>query len=172
MAIKKLVREKCKTNNGFELHLSENQENVISFVRDDYHIFLKMEYISLQISIRIEEKSVFCLIFLDPILVNSQNRGEFINFINHINWLTLGFGHFYVDTNNDIAYAIRIPEYLIQNHIDEVGKQLFEFPINFFTDMQIPLSKIATADWNVELAIKYIDEIYNKGYVCNGDYGL
>lgn len=171
-AIEKLVREKCKANTGFELQLSENKENVISFIRDNYHLFLKLECISLQMSIRIEEKSVFGLIFLDPILVNCKNKGEFINFINHINWLTMGFGHFYVDTNNDIVYAIRIPEYLIQNHIDEVGRELFEIPINFYTDMQIPLSKIATDDWSAEIAIKYIDEMYSNGFVCNDDYGL
>jgi len=171
-AIEKLVREKCKTSNSIKLHSSKKQENVISVIRDNYHLHFKLDYISLQMSIRIEEKSVFCLIFLDPILVNSQNKCDFINFINHINWLTLGFGHFYVDTNNDIAYAIRIPEYLIQNCTDDVGKELFEIPINFYTDMQIPLSKIASGDWNSEIAIKFMDEMYDKGYVCNDDYEL
>lgn len=159
LAIEKLVREKCKANTGFERLLSENKENVISFNRDDFHLYFKLEYISLQISIRIEEKNAYGLIFLDPIIVNSKNKGEFINFINHVNWLTMGFGHFYVDTNNDIAYAIRIPEYLIQNHIEEVGTELFGIPISLYTDIQIPLSKIAAGDWKAEIAIKYIDEI-------------
>lgn len=171
-AIEKLVREKCKANTGFELQLSENKENIISFIRDNYHLFLKLECISLQISIKIEEKSVNGLIFIDPVLVDGRNKSDFISFINHMNWLTLGFGHFYVDTNNDIVYAIRIPEYLIQNHIIEVGKEIFDIPISFYTDMQIPLSKIATGDWNAEIAIKFIDEMYDNGYVCNGDYEL
>lgn len=170
--VEKLVREKCKANNRIELHVTENQENVVSFVRDNYHMFLKLDSISLQISIGIEEKSVYALIFIDPIIVNSKNKSEFVNFINHMNWLTTGFGHFYVDTNNDIAYSIRIPEYLIQNHIVEAGKEIFEIPINFYTDMQIPLSKIATGDWAAENAIKYINEMYNIGYVCNEDYRL
>jgi len=171
-AIEKLVREKCKDNTGFELLISENKENVISFSRDNYHLFLNLKYISLQMSIKIEENSIFCLIFLDPILVNNQNKGEFITFINHVNWLTIGFGHFYVDANNDIAYAIRIPEYMILNHIDEVRAEIFEIPKHFYTDIQIPLSKLATGDWDALIAIQYVDELYNNGCVCDKDYGI
>jgi|GEM_PF-4678083 len=172
VAIEKLVREKSKDDTGFELLISEYKENIISFSRDNYHLFINLKYISLQMSIKIEENSVFCLIFIDPILVKDQNKGDFITFINHINWLTIGFGHFYVDTNNDIAYAIRIPEYMILNHIDEVRAELFEIPIRFYTDMQIPLSKLANGDWDVEIAIQYVNELYNNGYAFNKDYRI
>ena len=40
--IEKLAREKYKYNTGFEVLPSENKENVISFSRDNYHLFLKL----------------------------------------------------------------------------------------------------------------------------------
>lgn len=170
--IKKLVREKCKSDSRFELIQYENNDNVISLIKDDYHMSIKLESIKLQLSLNIEGKSIFCLVFPHPILVNSGNESEIINFINYVNWLTLAFGHFYVDNYNDIAYAIRIPDYLIINNIAEVRKEIFEIPIKFFTDIQIPLLKLSNREWDAVIAIKYIDELYNNGYVRNDDYNI
>ena len=89
-----------------------------------------------------------------------------------MNWLTLAFGHFYVDTNNDIAYAIKIPDYIILNYIDEAKAQLFSTPIAFYNDMQIPLIKLSTNEWDSDIAIKYIDELYSNRFVCYDDYGV
>lgn len=170
--IEKLVRDICKNDFRIQLVAYENDDNVISFIRNDYHIAIKLEHISLQLSLKIEEQSIFCLVFPDPIMVNSKNKLEIINFINHVNWLTLAFGHFYVDSYNDIAYAIRIPKYLIVNNTEEVRKEIFEIPIKYFSDIQLPLLKLSSGQWDLSTAIKYIDELYNNGYVCNDDYDI
>lgn len=171
VATEKIINEVCKEL-GFQMIKAVNDGNVISFVRDDYHLLYRLEHNSLQMSLKVNEKNVTALIFPDPIMVNSQNKERILRFINHMNWLTLAFGHFYVDTNNDIAYAIKIPDYIILNYIDEAKAQLFSTPIAFYNDMQIPLIKLSTNEWDSDIAIKYIDELYSNRFVCYDDYGV
>ena len=171
VATEKIINEVCKEL-GFQMIKAVNDGNVISFVRDDYSLLYRLEHISLQISLKVNEKNVTALIFPDPIMVNCQNKERIIKFINHINWLTLAFGHFYVDTNNDIAYAVKIPDYIILNYINEAKAQLFRTPIAFYTDIQIPLMKLSACEWDSEIAIKYINELYSNGFVSNDDYGV
>ena len=171
VATEKIINEVCKEL-GFQMIKAVNDGNVISFVRDDYNLLYRLEHISLQISLKVNEKNVTALIFPDPIMVNGQNKERIIKFINHINWFVSAFGHFYVDTNNDIAYAIKIPNYIILNYINEAKAQLFRTPIAFYTDIQIPLMKLSACEWDSEIAIKYIDELYSNGFVSNDDYGV
>lgn len=170
VTIEKLVQE--ARGKGFELLISENKDNVVSFCRDNYHLFIDLEHFSLQVAIKIEKTRVYCLVFPDPIMVNKHNKRDLIMFINHMNWLTLSLGRFYIDTNNDIAYAIGMPEYMVLNHIEQVRAELFEIPICFFNDMQIPLKKLSIGDWTLDMAIQYVSELYNDGCVCNDNYDI
>lgn len=170
--IDKLVRNICKNNDRFTLIEFENKENVISFNRCNYNIAIELDYISLQLALKIENDTLSCLVFPNPIIVNDKNREEFIKFINHLNWLTLALGHFYVDTYNDIAYAIKIPSYIIRNNFEKIEEELFRIPINYYIDSQIPLMKLSMGEWSSDVAIKFIDELYNNGYVDNDDYGI
>lgn len=180
---KKMLSEKCKE---FGLtHMEHKKEkNIVSIysLEEDFHLFLTIQNelvppLNLQYNISFEPEScdyVRCLIFPDPVIISDETKDEFIKFVNVVNRFVLyGFGRFWIDLQlNDLAYEIVFPTSYFNNDIGDMGKQIFDIPIAHFTDMQNPLYMLKKGEWNADQAIQYFEEMHEKGFVDNMDYGL
>ncbi len=54
----------------------------------------------------------------------------------------------------------------------KIENQLFDIPYAHFKDLHIPLVMLAGNAWRVDMAISYLTELREKGYVDNSVYGL
>lgn len=166
---------------GFEMMKPEHSGNVVSILREDWHLFLEMHSpivspLSLQMTIYIEGEAVRMLFFPSPAIIDSRNTNQFIQLSNAANrYLYMGsaLGRFWVDVENcDFAYELILMEELIEHHASEIEKQLFDTPYSNFKDLHIPLVMLAGNVWKADMAISYLTELREKGYVDNSVYGL
>ena len=82
-------------------------------------------------------------------------------------------GRFWADEEScDLAYELILDEYLIEHYTEDIGRQLFDIPFNFFKDAHIPLVELAGNIWKADTAISYLEELWGNGYVDNSDYNL
>lgn len=167
---------------GFEIMKPVHSGTVVSILRaENWHLFIEMHspiapYLSLQMSICVEDKAVRVLIFPSPIIINSGNVGQFVRLSNLANqYLYRGnaLGRFWVDEESfDLAYELILEEYLIEHYTEESGKQLFDIPLSHFRDCHIPLIMLAKNTWKANVAIDYLKELRGNGYVENQRYNL
>lgn len=167
---------------GCEIMKPEHSGTVISFLRkEDWHLFIEMHSplvpcLSLQMSVCIEEKKVRILLFPSPIIIDSGNVCQFVRLSNVANqYLYRGnaLGRFWVDEESfDLAYELILEEHLIEHYTEESGKQLFDIPLTHFTDCHIPLMMLAKNTWKADVAIEYLKELRENGYVDNQRYNL
>ncbi len=82
-------------------------------------------------------------------------------------------GRFWVDVDNhDFAYELILKEELLECHAAEIENQLFDIPYAHFKDLHIPLVMLTGNAWRADMAISYLTELREKGYVDNSVYGL
>lgn len=164
---------------GFKILKPEHSGTVISMLREDWHLFIEMHspivpFLSLQMSICVEDKAVRTLLFPSPIIINSGNVSQFVRLSNVANqYLYRGnaLGRFWVDEESfDLAYELILEEYLIEHYTKKVGKQMFSIPLYHFMDCHIPLIMLAGNTWKADTAISYLKELREKGYVDNQRY--
>lgn len=177
----KIIADKSKEWN-FEIMKPEHSGTVISILQEDWHLFIKMHSpivysLPLQMSICVEGKAVRALIFPSPIIINSGNVSQFVRLSNVANhqYLCRGnaLGRFWADEEScDLAYELILDEYLIEHYTEDIGRQLFDIPFNFFKDAHIPLVELAGNIWKADTAISYLEELWGNGYVDNSDYNL
>ena len=161
---------KMKTHNNF----------VVPICREYWHFFTKITNqflfealtMDLQASISISGNSVRILWFPDPVIINEDNMNEFLRFSNEANIeLEMG-GRFWCDEERyDFVYEVILKENFFRNCMDDAAKQMFDIPYAHFRDLQIPLMMMMINKWKSDLAIQYIRELREKGYVNNEDYG-
>ena len=53
-----------------------------------------------------------------------------------------------------------------------IERQLFDRPFSPFRDSLTPLMQLKTGEWTVDRAIEYLNELKEKGYVYNSEYGI
>ena len=165
---------------GFEIMKREHSGNVISIFREDCHLFWEMRSpivpsLPLQMTIYVEDEAVRMLFFPSPVIIDSRNMNPFILLSNAANrYLYIGsaLGRFWVDVDNsDFAYELILKEILLGCHA-EIENQLFDVPYAHFKDLHIPLVMLAENVWKADMAIRYLTELREKGYVDNSVYGL
>lgn len=160
----------------FNLQMKKREENPF-LIKDEYHLMtgIENELFSweLQQTIGITENGkIHMMMFMDPIIVNDDNRGEFIEFANEANmWMGSASGRFWVNSDNDFCYECYLPELMIQ-HLNELEQQLFDKPFSHFRDCLTPLLQLKDRKWPVEKAIEYINELRTEGFVDNTKYGI
>ncbi len=166
---------------GFEIMKPEHSGNVVSILRENWHLFLEMHSpivspLPLQMAIYIEDEAVRMLLFPSPAIIDSRNTNQFIQLSNTANrYLYRGsaLGRFWVDVDNrDFAYELILKEELLEYHAAEIENQLFDIPYAHFKDLHIPLVMLAANAWKADMAISYLTELRGKGYVDNSVYGL
>lgn len=167
---------------GFEIMKPEHSGNIVSMLRENWHLFLEMRSpivspLPLQMTIYIENDAVRMLLFPSPAIINSRNTNQFIQLANTANqYLYRGsaLGRFWVDMeNHDLAYELILKEELLEAlRATEIENQLFDIPYAHFTDLHIPLLMLAGNVWKADMAISYLTELRDKGYVDNAVYGL
>lgn len=86
-------------------------------------------------------------------------------------WLGSEFGRFLVNNDNDYCYECFLSQQLLDN-TTELERQLFDRPFSQFRDSLTPLMQLKTGEWTVDRAIEYLNELKEKGYVYNSEYGI
>lgn len=144
---------------------------------EDYHLItvLSNELFSwkVQMTIGMTEKGlIHMMLFMHPVIIKEKNRLSFIQFANAANiWLSSEFGRFWVNNDNDYCYECYLPQQLLDN-TTELEQQLFDRPFSQFRDSLTPLMQLKTGEWTVDRAIEYLNELKEKGYVYNSEYGI
>lgn len=160
----------------YNLNMKKRKDNPF-LLREDYHLSIRLESElfswGLQQTIGITEKGmIHMLMFMHPIIVNSDNRFSFIEFANVANqWMGSSSGRFWVNRDNDFCYECLLPELFIDNP-SELEQQLFDKPFSHFRDCLTPLLQLKDGKWSADKAIQYIDELRTESYVDNSEYGL
>lgn len=127
----------------------------------------------LQMTIGItKEGLIHIMLFMHPVIIKEKNRLSFIQFANAANmWLGSEFGRFLVNNDNDYCYECFLSQQLLDN-TTELERQLFDRPFSQFRDSLTPLMQLKTGEWTVDRAIEYLNELKEKGYVYNSEYGI
>ena len=160
----------------FNLQFKKRKENPF-LLSEEYHLSTGVENElfswELQQTIGITNNGkIHMMMFMHPIIVNDNNRREFIEFANAANmWLGTPLGRFWINNDNDFCYECYLPE-LLTSYLDELEQQLFDLPFAHFKDCLTPLMQLKEGKWTVEKAIQYLDELRTEGYVDNSEYGL
>lgn len=166
---------------GFEIMKPEHSGNVVSILREDWHLFLEMRSpivssLLLQMTIFVEDEAVRMLLFPSPAIIDSRNTNQFIqlaNTANHYLYRGSALGRFWVDVDSrDFAYELILKEILFGCHAAESENQLFDVPYAHFKDLHIPLVMLAENAWKADMGIRYLTELREKGYADNSVYGL
>ncbi len=144
---------------------------------EDYHLttVLSNELFSwgVQMTIGMTKKGlIHMMIFMHPVIIKEKNRLSFIQFANAANmWMGSEFGRFLVNNDNDYCYECYLPQQLLSNP-GELEQQLFDMPFSHFKDSLTPLMQLKTGEWTVDRAIEYLNELREKGYIDNFEYGI
>ena len=145
----KLLNMKLLKRKDYPFDLSEAEDYQLTTV-------LSNELFSweLQMTIGItKEGLIHMMLFMHPVIIKEKNRLSFIQFAN------------------DYCYECYLPQQLLDNPV-ELEKQLFDRPFSHFMDSLTPLMQLKTGEWTVDRAIEYLDELREKGYIDNSEYGI
>lgn len=172
----KLIELIQKNVKLFNMSIIERKDKPF-ILQEDFHISTPIQNNlfswNLQFTISFtENRLIHLMMFLHPIIINTQNRLSFIRFANAANmWLGSALGKFWVNDDNDFCYEMYLPEFFLE-HLGELERQLFDNPFSHFQDCLTPLLMLKQGRWNVEKAIAYIDELREEGVVDNDKYDL
>ena len=160
----------------FNLQLKKRKDNPF-LLCEQYHLstIIENEIFSweLQQTIGITENGmIHMMMFMDPIIVNHDNRLSFIEFANAANqWMGSSLGKFWVNQDNDFCYECYLPEMFI-DYPDKLEQQIFDNPFSHFRDCLTPLLQLKEGKWSVDKAIQYIDKLRTEGFIDNSEYDL
>lgn len=176
----KIIRNKC-AELGFERMEIQKEGPVVSLVKEDWHLFIEFSNpllppLKLQSAITIEKDAVRLLCFPSPVIITDKTMNEFIRFCNEANrelYAGMAWGRFWCDEEHyDFAYEVILPEKVIENDAQEAVRQLFDIPSAHYQDLHAPLIMLARNRWESDMAIRYLQELRENGYVDNADYDL
>lgn len=178
--IDKIISRKAQKF-AFEIMKPESGGNVVSILRDDWHLFAEIcspvaPALQLQMSVCAGEGAVRMLLFPSPNIIKKENASSFTHLSNVANrylYRGMAFGRFWVDeVHLDFAYEVILKEEFTESFAEETARQLFDVPYAHFQDLHIPLMMLARNVWKEDKAIRYLEELREKGYVDNEKYGL
>lgn len=176
----KIIKNKC-AELGFESMEIQKKGPVVSILKEDWHLFIEFQNsllspLQLQCTITIEGDAIRLLCFPSPVIIADKTMNEFIRFCNEANRELCGdmaWGRFWCDEENcDFAYEVLLSEKVIEEYTEEASRQLFDIPCAHYQDLHIPLIMLAGNKWESDIAICYLQELRENGYVNNADYGL
>ncbi len=176
----KIISQKAEEL-GFEMMKPERAGNVVSILREDWHLFAEVcspvaPPLELQMAVYADKEAVRMLFFPSPIIIQKKNISSFIHLSNVANrylYRGIALGRFWVDEERlDFAYEVILKEEFLERFAEETGNQLFDIPHAHFQDLHIPLVMLAENSWKADTAISYLEELRENGYVDNEKYGL
>ncbi len=176
-----IILEQIINKKARELSLEkENQRHigsVISMLREEWHLWGRLNHplvpaLEVQCSISTKGDFVRAVWFPHPILITTKRRTEFILLANEANLEMHSGGRFWCNEDMDFAYEIVLAEEIVEKCEDEVAQQLFNIPLSHLQDLLVPLTMLKTDMWRSDIAVKYLKELREKGYVDNSDYNL
>ena len=177
--LNRIIRKKA-TEYHMQGMQKQSKENVVSFCLEDYHLFYTIETdldawdLNLQWVIELEENQFRLLIFVDPIMFETTKRKQGACILaNDINSRMKIPGKYsvYMD-KGDFVYDLIFPYELLETMPEFVEKSLFDWPIQFWETIHIPLVMFAHDIWPIDLASDYLTTLMDQGWIDNGPYGL
>lgn len=181
--LEKIIREKSIDLDftSIKTRPQNADSSVVSILREDWHLWTELRIpiappMPFQMSIRTEDSKIGMLFFPSPGIIKKDNVGAFIqlaNVANHYLYRGTALGRFWVDEDNlDFSYEVRLKEKMLECCAEEVAEQLFDIPWSHFKDLQTPLSMLARDIWKEDMAVRFLTELREDGYIYNDDYGL
>lgn len=164
-----LVRKQCQ-NKLYRLYEPKPVGNIIPFkTRDTYHVFIDLPRLSLQLAVFVRDNSVMSSLFVSPQIIRPETRDAFVHLANAANCAEVAFGQFVVD-DNDLTYLTWVPDWMIEEHPEEARQALFSDGVRRYEQMQEPLLGLAVGLWSAEKAVRYIETLYDQGYVRDDEF--
>ena len=118
---------------------------------------------NLQMTFNFREKCCDILCFISPTVLspNSDNYRNALQVVNYINWYIKSWGRYYIDTNGDLAYSLRLDYDVLEKMPNKCAREI-ECVINYYADLFIPLLNICQGKSTFENAKEFIDNMWEK----------
>lgn len=148
--------------------------NVVELRADAAH-FIVSSVPSIQISINMESSGIVATTFLSPRRIAPSTRPRFVALVNEMNGRNRVPGRFAV-LDRDMFYEAVIPAAFLpslrnnQAARDEALKILFRNGVGIFESIAIAIEGLAQKDWSAHDALRFVDELYTRGFVYNDDW--
>lgn len=142
--------------------------NVVEAKVDDYHFVVRSSP-SLQISCNRKKDGVLAATFVSPMVITPSTRPAFVEFVNKLNDLNTCVGRFQVD-DRDLLFQSYLPYHLIRGDHSAASRALFEEGVAIFETLQIPIEGLARRDWSAADGLRFLDELYTRGYIYDEDW--
>lgn len=136
---------------------------------DEIHFVVKSSRISLQISMWVLEGGVQAVVFPSPRVVEPDTRAAFIALANALNIARVRMGLFAVE-GLDFFYQAYIPSQFLSADRAKARELLLEVGVKYLEMISVPIHGLSKAGWPAEKAVRYMNELFDEGFVYDGDY--
>lgn len=115
----------------------------------------------LQSSMDFQEKWLDILTFISPTVlkIGSDAYWQAMQTVNLVNWYTKAAGRFYIDTNGDLAYSLRINYDFLEKEPYMAIKEI-EAAIDYYADLFVPFLDVCLGKKTYIDVKKFIDEMW------------
>lgn len=126
------------------------------------HLTFKMESVfSLQMTIEFNEHWMDVLAFISPTPLHKRNYSKAIVAVNHLNNYVKSWGRFYIDSQDDVAYSLRIGYELLEIASKQVIKEL-ECAVDYYVDVFTPLVKVCRGKMSANDFMEFVDNMWGE----------
>lgn len=146
-----------------------NGEVIEVRAEDDVHFVVKSSRISLQVSMYVLDSGIMAVTFPSPQVVRPDTRASFVELANALNVAKIRAGLFAVE-DLDFYYQAYIPSSFLRADREKARELLLENGVKYLEMMSVPIYGLSKAGWPVEKAIRYVNELFDEGFVYDDDY--
>lgn len=179
IAIEKLLMKNARKHGMTSMRLEKNDNIVpLYYGKENFHLFytIKSEQIvnvlNLQFQVELEENGIRTLVFVDPIVLRPSKIGDASKIANAVNARLKGLGRFTVHETGDFLFDVYFPIEMIYCTPEIIEDTIFTECISFFRNLHIPLFLYAEGFWDIDIAVEFIEELFDNGFVDNFKYGF
>lgn len=149
--------------------------NVVATETDSAHFIIARSTPSLQISVNMERVGIVATTFLSPRMIAPSTRPSFVTLSNELDARNLVPGRFAV-IDRDLFYQALIPKAffpILRSDPDAremARKILFTDGAGILASIEIAIEGLARKDWSAGDALRFVDELYTRGFVYDDDW--
>ena len=131
--------------------------------QDTFHLTFQMDSKTheLQMALIFEDNWCDILCFISPtaIIPEGEIYWEVLQFVNCVNWSIKSFGRFYLDTNGDLAYSLRLDYTFLELMPHKFLKEV-ECAIDYYSDLFLPLLNVIQGKMSFKNIKRFIDDMW------------
>lgn len=115
----------------------------------------------LQSNINFADNHLDVLTFISPtaLQIGSDPYWQALQTVNYVNWFTKSMGRFYIDSNANLAYSLRINYDFLDREPYMAIKEI-EIAIDYYTDLFIPFLDVCLGKKTFKDTKQFIDEMW------------